>query len=165
MVKRTPLNLQRRIAVLETLEELGATSVIDLGCGKGELVGALLSRPRFARVAGMDVSSMALTIAARKLKPADLEQSARDIAELVTPILERPLSEISYGEVLIDIIRIGTRYEVRLPRELVLVAKQLLYFERYAKLMAPDWTILDDPDLIAFLFETAMPPPSEELAG
>lgn len=68
VVKRTPLNLQRRIAVLETLEELGATSVIDLGCGKGELVGALLSRPRFARVAGMDVSSMALTIAARKLK-------------------------------------------------------------------------------------------------
>ncbi|WP_327105387.1 3' terminal RNA ribose 2'-O-methyltransferase Hen1 [Nonomuraea glycinis] len=68
VVKRAPLNLQRRIAVLETLEELGATSVIDLGCGKGELVGALLSRPRFARVAGMDVSSMALTIAARKLK-------------------------------------------------------------------------------------------------
>ncbi len=67
-VKRAPLNLQRRIAVLETLEELGATSVIDLGCGKGELVGALLSRPRFARVAGMDVSSMALTIAARELK-------------------------------------------------------------------------------------------------
>ena len=66
-----------------------------------------------------------------------------------TPILDRPLSEISYGEVLIDIIRIGTRYEVRLPRELVLVAKQLLYFERYAKLMAPDWTILDDPELIA----------------
>ncbi|MFG1942807.1 3' terminal RNA ribose 2'-O-methyltransferase Hen1 [Nonomuraea sp. NPDC048826] len=66
--KRVSLNLQRRAAVLETLEELGATSVIDLGCGQGELVGALLSRPRFARVAGMDVSAMALTIAARKLK-------------------------------------------------------------------------------------------------
>jgi predicted unusual protein kinase regulating ubiquinone biosynthesis (AarF/ABC1/UbiB family) len=99
------------------------------------------------------------------LSPADLEQSARDIAELVTPILDRPLSEISYGEVLIDIIRIGTRYEVRLPRELVLVAKQLLYFERYAKLMAPDWTILDDPDLIAFLFETSAPSPPDKLTG
>ena len=88
------------------------------------------------------------------LKPADLEQSARDIAEIVEPILSRPLSEISYGEVLVDIIRIGTRYDVRLPRELVLVAKQMLYFERYAKLMAPDWAILNDPDLIGFLFET-----------
>ena len=66
--RRSPLNLQRRVAVLETLEELGATSVIDLGCGQGELVGALLARPRFARVAGMDVSPTALTIAARTLK-------------------------------------------------------------------------------------------------
>ena len=90
------------------------------------------------------------------LSPADLEQSSRDIAELVTPILERPLSEISYGEVLVDIVKVGTRYDVRLPRELVLVAKQLLYFERYAKLIAPDWTILDDPDLIAFLFSTPL---------
>ncbi len=87
------------------------------------------------------------------LKPADLEESSRDIAEIVGPILDKPLSQISYGAVLVDIVRIGTRYEVRLPRELVLVAKQLLYFERYAKLMAPDWSILDDPDLIGFLFE------------
>src|SRR3546814_13299962 len=35
------------------------------------------------------------------LRPADLEQSARDIAEIVEPILGRPLSEISYGQVLI----------------------------------------------------------------
>jgi len=86
------------------------------------------------------------------LNPTSLEESAKDIAEIVGPILGRPLSEISYGQVLIDIVRIGTRYEVRLPRELVLVAKQLLYFERYAKLMAPDWAILADPELLAFLF-------------
>jgi hypothetical protein len=36
---------------------------------------------------------------------------------------------------------------------MVLVAKQMLYFERYAKLMAPDWNILNDPELIGFLFE------------
>jgi predicted unusual protein kinase regulating ubiquinone biosynthesis (AarF/ABC1/UbiB family) len=87
------------------------------------------------------------------LSPMDLEQSSRDIAEIVEPILGKPLSEISYGQVLVDIVRIGTRYEVRLPRELVLVAKQMLYFERYAKLMAPDWNILNDPDLIGFLFD------------
>lgn len=90
------------------------------------------------------------------LGPADLDQSARDIAEIVEPVLDRPLSEISYGEVLVDIVRIGTRYEVRLPRELVLVAKQLLYFERYAKLIAPDWTILDDPELFGFLFQAVV---------
>jgi predicted unusual protein kinase regulating ubiquinone biosynthesis (AarF/ABC1/UbiB family) len=87
------------------------------------------------------------------LKPVDLDQASADIAELVEPILAKPLSEISYGQVLIDIVRVGTRYDVRLPRELILVAKQLLYFERYAKLLAPDWSILDDPELIGFLFE------------
>ncbi|MFI6482000.1 3' terminal RNA ribose 2'-O-methyltransferase Hen1 [Nonomuraea sp. NPDC050663] len=66
--KPTPLNTLRREAVLATLADLGATSVIDLGCGGGELVGALLSRPRFTRVTGTDVSPLALTIAARKLK-------------------------------------------------------------------------------------------------
>ncbi|MER6948066.1 3' terminal RNA ribose 2'-O-methyltransferase Hen1 [Nonomuraea sp. NPDC000554] len=71
------LNVRRREAVLRTLEELGATSVIDLGCGQGELVGALLARPRFARVAGADVSAMALTIAARKLKLDRMPDSKR----------------------------------------------------------------------------------------
>src|SRR3546814_3193203 len=85
----------------------------------------------------------------------------RDIAEIFEPILGRPLSEISYGQVLIDIVRIGTRYEVRLPRELVLVAKQMLYFERYAKLMAPDWAILNDPELIGFLFEGVHTAPTD----
>ncbi|MEU0567686.1 3' terminal RNA ribose 2'-O-methyltransferase Hen1 [Nonomuraea sp. NPDC005983] len=71
------LNVRRREAVLRTLEELGATSVIDLGCGRGELVGALLARPRFARVAGADVSAMALTIAARKLRLDRMPDSKR----------------------------------------------------------------------------------------
>ncbi len=99
------------------------------------------------------------------LNPVSLEESAKDIAEIVEPILGRPLSEISYGQVLIDIVRIGTRYEVRLPRELVLVAKQLLYFERYAKLMAPDWAILADPELLAFLFADVASPETTEIAA
>ncbi|GAA2316042.1 3' terminal RNA ribose 2'-O-methyltransferase Hen1 [Nonomuraea roseoviolacea subsp. roseoviolacea] len=72
------LSGKRREAVLRTLEELGATSVIDLGCGQGELVGALLARPRFARVGGMDVSPMALTIAARKLKLERMPAAKRE---------------------------------------------------------------------------------------
>ncbi|MEV3978888.1 3' terminal RNA ribose 2'-O-methyltransferase Hen1 [Nonomuraea sp. NPDC049758] len=75
--KARPLSTLRREAVLRRLEEVGATSVIDLGCGQGELVAALLARPRFARVAGMDVSSLALTIAARKLRLDRMPDSKR----------------------------------------------------------------------------------------
>lgn len=86
------------------------------------------------------------------LRPRDLDDAARDVAQIVEPLLDRTLADVSYGEVLVEIIRVGASYDVRLPRELVLVAKQLLYFERYAKLLAPDWTILADPDLLGFLF-------------
>ncbi|GAA3537667.1 3' terminal RNA ribose 2'-O-methyltransferase Hen1 [Nonomuraea rosea] len=75
--KSKPLNARRREAVLAKLADLGAVSVIDLGCGQGELVGALLAKPRFARVGGMDVSSMALTIAARKLRLDRMPDSKR----------------------------------------------------------------------------------------
>ncbi|MEW6477043.1 MAG: AarF/UbiB family protein [Actinomycetota bacterium] len=57
------------------------------------------------------------------LRPADLTRAAEDIATIVEPLLTRPLAEISYGDILVEVIRIGTRYDVRLPRELVLVAK------------------------------------------
>ena len=39
---------------------------------------------------------------------------------------------------------------MRLPRELVLISKQLLYVERYMKLLAPDWAILSDPSFIGY---------------
>ncbi|WP_424530501.1 3' terminal RNA ribose 2'-O-methyltransferase Hen1 [Sphaerisporangium viridialbum] len=65
---RTPLNLLRREAVVEVLTEARARTVIDLGCGSGQLVGELLRNPEFARVAGVDVSARALAVAARRLK-------------------------------------------------------------------------------------------------
>jgi len=65
---RVPLNTQRREAVLATLAELEATTVIDLGCGSGQLLGALLANPTYTRVTGVDVSARTLGYAARKLR-------------------------------------------------------------------------------------------------
>ena len=139
------------------LDTDGAIVFLDFGiCGQlDDATRAIVRTGLPALLVDKDFKAVATAIyeMGAVLRPADLESSARDIAEIVEPILGRPLSEISYGEVLIDIVRIGTRYDVRLPRELVLLAKQMLYFERYAKLMAPDWAILNDPELIGFLFE------------
>ncbi|GII92007.1 3' terminal RNA ribose 2'-O-methyltransferase Hen1 [Sinosporangium siamense] len=65
---RVPLAKLRRNAVLATLENLGARTVIDLGCGSGRLLGELLAKPVFTKVAGSDVSAHALTLAARRLR-------------------------------------------------------------------------------------------------
>ncbi|WP_369232745.1 3' terminal RNA ribose 2'-O-methyltransferase Hen1 [Streptomyces sp. R21] len=66
--KAVPLALQRRDAILAALHASGAGRVLDLGCGQGQLVQALLKDPRFTEIVGVDVSMRALTIASRRLK-------------------------------------------------------------------------------------------------
>ncbi|MGW7204446.1 3' terminal RNA ribose 2'-O-methyltransferase Hen1 [Streptomyces sp. NPDC054837] len=66
--KPTPLAVQRRDAVLAALQASGASRVLDLGCGQGQLVQALLKDVRFTEIVGVDVSMRALTIASRRLK-------------------------------------------------------------------------------------------------
>jgi 3' terminal RNA ribose 2'-O-methyltransferase Hen1 len=64
----TPLAVQRREAILAALRDASAARVLDLGCGQGQLVAALLKEPRFTEVVGVDVSSRALDMAARRLR-------------------------------------------------------------------------------------------------
>ncbi len=66
--KPTPLAEQRRAAILTALHASGAARVLDLGCGQGQLVQALLKDTRFTEIVGVDVSVRALTIAARRLR-------------------------------------------------------------------------------------------------
>ncbi|WP_405768821.1 3' terminal RNA ribose 2'-O-methyltransferase Hen1 [Actinacidiphila glaucinigra] len=66
--KPLPLAVQRREAILAELRDAGASRVLDLGCGQGQLVGALLKDVRFTEVLGVDVSSRALGEAARRLR-------------------------------------------------------------------------------------------------
>jgi 3' terminal RNA ribose 2'-O-methyltransferase Hen1 len=66
--RRVPLNTQRHEAVLQALADVDAHSVIDLGCGPGALLTALVKDWRFERIAGVDVSTRSLQTAARRLR-------------------------------------------------------------------------------------------------
>ncbi|MFB9512618.1 3' terminal RNA ribose 2'-O-methyltransferase Hen1 [Streptomyces purpureus] len=63
-----PLAEQRRDAILGVLRATGAARVLDLGCGQGQLVQALLRDVRFTDIVGVDVSVRALTVAGRRLR-------------------------------------------------------------------------------------------------
>ncbi|MEU6414610.1 3' terminal RNA ribose 2'-O-methyltransferase Hen1 [Microbispora sp. NPDC046933] len=80
--ERVPLNTLRREAVVAVLEEVGARTVLDLGCGSGQLLSALLARPVFAKVAGMDVSARALALAKRRLRADRMPDAKRARLEL-----------------------------------------------------------------------------------
>jgi predicted unusual protein kinase regulating ubiquinone biosynthesis (AarF/ABC1/UbiB family) len=84
----------------------------------------------------------------------DLDRVSADLAATLKPVLDQPLTEISAGEVLGALVATGTRNGVKIPQGLILLAKQLLYFEHYATSMAPRWSLFGDPALLATLFET-----------
>jgi 2-polyprenyl-3-methyl-5-hydroxy-6-metoxy-1,4-benzoquinol methylase len=66
--KPVSLARQRREAIIELLREEGVARVLDLGCGQGELVGALVKEQRITEILGVDVSVTALAAATRKLR-------------------------------------------------------------------------------------------------
>lgn len=61
------LNEQRINSVLAVLRGSGARRVLDLGCGEGKLVGALLADKTFQEIVGVDVSYRSLEVARQRL--------------------------------------------------------------------------------------------------
>ena len=81
-VALVPLARRRLDAVLAVIAESGARSVVDLGCGEGTLLSALLSDRTYERLLGVDVSVRALQIATRRLHLETLPEAKRRRIEL-----------------------------------------------------------------------------------
>ena len=72
-----PLAALRRDTVVSVLRAAGAHRVLDLGCGDGALVRALVADPSFTEIVGVDVSAGALAAAERRLDRLADRQRAR----------------------------------------------------------------------------------------
>lgn len=81
--QRPSLARQRREAVHAELTRLGATSVLDMGCGQGALLAPLARDPRITRLVGADVSARALAQAARRLGLDDAHDAVREKVGLI----------------------------------------------------------------------------------
>jgi 3' terminal RNA ribose 2'-O-methyltransferase Hen1 len=77
------LHEQRMDAVVAVLAQSGAQRVLDLGCGSGKLMAALLKRPNIRQVTGVDVSHRALQTAASRLHLDRMSPRARARVELL----------------------------------------------------------------------------------
>ncbi|HEY8041689.1 MAG TPA: AarF/UbiB family protein [Polyangiaceae bacterium] len=81
----------------------------------------------------------------------DLEALSKDLAAAYAPILASDLSAIKYADLIPAILRTSVRHGMRMPRDFVLVTKQMLYFDRYAKLLAPRLNVFRDPRIVSAL--------------
>jgi 3' terminal RNA ribose 2'-O-methyltransferase Hen1 len=76
------LNEKRLGAVVSVLKARGAKRVLDLGCGSGKLVQALLKEPEFDEIVGVDISHRALESAEFRLKLDRLAPRQRERVHL-----------------------------------------------------------------------------------
>lgn len=76
--RKITLHEQRLNAVLAGLLVSGAASVLDLGCGEGQLLRKLMAEPQFSRILGMDVAYRELLRAKTRLHYDELPDGQRD---------------------------------------------------------------------------------------
>ena len=88
-------------------------------------------------------------------KDVDEAGLAADLERQVAPLLD-PSKPAKYADMIPAITRSGLRYRVAMPRDFVLILKQMIYFDRYAKLLAPKLNIFADPRIIRNLMEDLM---------
>ncbi len=86
----------------------------------------------------------------------DMGAMSASLRDAYEPVLTNEASPAKYADIIPTILRTGVKHGMRLPREFVLVAKQMLYFDRYAKLLAPNLNVFRDPRIVSALMEDMM---------
>jgi predicted unusual protein kinase regulating ubiquinone biosynthesis (AarF/ABC1/UbiB family) len=94
-----------------------------------------------------------------KILPAEVgpdEMVAAQIKLVMDPLLDVKMGDVSLGELMKQNLQLAEQFGATSPRELVLVTKQLLYFERYAKELAPNYNMARDLFLVKNVFPDAV---------
>lgn len=87
--------------------------------------------------------------------PADAgteEEVGAALAVLAAPFLGTGIGEVPIGETLASVVKAFEQFGAKVPDELLLVSKQLVYLEGYTKALAPDHDLLGDPTIFVNLF-------------
>ncbi len=101
----------------------------------------------FARLGVLDVETI------------DQDAMAGVFGALVAPMLDHTISTVGLGDLLELSLSGMTTLGAVAPRELVLVSKQVLYVERYLRLLAPDWQLARDGSLLRNIHPHSVPCP------
>jgi ubiquinone biosynthesis protein len=120
------------------LHDFGMTGELDerLRTGLGDLLAA--------EVRG-DAEAAADAYLRVGLPGGDTDRNAlvREFDRLLATMHARPLSEISLGDELQKLLRVGGRNRIRNPRELLLLARALLIAEALLRRLDPDVNVID----------------------
>lgn len=110
---------------------------------------ALVQMGATAPAEEVDIESFARDLEAIYSSINELEPSVVVSADQSVPGSGRMAAAVSVNEadinrLLLDVIRVGETHGIRFPREFGLLLKQLLYFDRYTRLLAPELQMFND---------------------
>jgi len=125
----------------------GAIALLDFGAvgylsedaqeGLGQLFVALVGRD-YAALADGYVRMGAAD------DTVDLRAFQRDLRELIEPYHGRPLKDLRIGEILREASQIALHHRVRVPPDLLLLARSTLTVEGLTRLLDPNFLILEE---------------------
>jgi ubiquinone biosynthesis protein len=93
--------------------------------------------------------------------PEDIDRTRfkREYADTLVHFLARPASDVSFGELLMDHVRLASRHHVRLPSEFILFDKCVIELEGLTRHLDPAINIIDASEPYAMkLFKKKMDP-------
>ena len=85
-----------------------------------------------------------------------VDEVAARLKSVLDPMFDLAIGEVSLADLLRQQVELQREYGARAARELVLVSKQLMYFERYAKELAPNYNMARDLFLMRNVFPEAV---------
>lgn len=111
-----------------------ASALIDMGA-----TGKDVDSKAFAR----DLEKIFLSI--QDLDTEIIVAAARDTNTNATTVAANvAFDERQMNALFLDVVRVGESYGLKFPREFALLMKQLLYFDRYTRLLAPNMNMYRD---------------------
>jgi predicted unusual protein kinase regulating ubiquinone biosynthesis (AarF/ABC1/UbiB family) len=83
----------------------------------------------------------------------DMPRFQADLKQAYGPLLTMAFGELNYADMLPGINKVARDHRMVMPREFILILKQMLYFDRYAKILAPKLNVFSDPRLVMGLLQ------------
>ncbi len=94
-------------------------------------------------------------VAMGQVEGVDVPELGKDLEKAGGHLLD-PSRPAKYADLLPVFMRVTLRHRMPMPSDFVLILKQMLYFDRYAKLLAPNLNIFADQRIVAALMEDMM---------
>ena len=98
--------------------------------------------------------------------PADMgtdEELGMFLNMVLAPMLNDGFASIDIAALVAQSLEMLKTYQASVPQELALIAKQLLYIDRFTKFLAPEYSITTDPYIVKNIFPEQARAKAEEL--